>query len=181
MLYKLLPLLLAVGGCAQLRLEARVNQEFRAGLLEQMRGNSDRAQDIYRHLLTLDGQHGAALNNLALISIERGQLIVARRLLARALEKNPTNLVALTNYGVVSYHLADLGPAKHALTEARRLRQLTVDEVPSDGRSDWTQARFLRLTQALDRITGEYLVRIERVQGRDRHATPLMTALRLGE
>ena len=45
-------------------------------------------------------------------------------------------VVALTNYGVMSYYLADLKMAQQALEEARALRQRLIAEIPTRERDN---------------------------------------------
>src|SRR5262249_12539379 len=74
---------------------------------------------------------------------------------------NPRDVVALTNYGVVSFHLADYREAARTLADARRLRRRLIDSIPTVGRDEWQRERYERVTAPLDDVARRYSERIE--------------------
>jgi hypothetical protein len=97
----------ALGGCAPLELAQKADAAFRAALAAQLRGDAERAEAQYRRIIETGQATSAVFNNLAVISVRRHQYIAARHLLARAVAADGRDVVALTNYGVMSYYLAD--------------------------------------------------------------------------
>jgi hypothetical protein len=102
------------------------------------------------------------------IAVRRHAYIAARHLFARAVKADARDVVALTNYGVISFYLADLGEAQRTLDGARRLRKQILQQIPSSGRGDFEEERWARVTEPLDQIAARYLSRIADAESRQR-------------
>jgi protein O-mannosyl-transferase len=85
-------------------------------------GRRDEALASYRRALTLDPSHQHALNNSAVILMERGELLPARPLLLQAVVKNPRNVDALLNLGDNYRGSGELAPAEDAYRKALEVR-----------------------------------------------------------
>jgi tetratricopeptide (TPR) repeat protein len=158
--FGLIGALTCLGGCALVSAQHQADAAFRHGLTAQLAGDESRAAVEYRRVLALGVENSASLNNLGVIEVHRHEYIEARHLFARAARAEPRDLVALTNYGVLSYFLADLKVAQRSLDGARRLRQRLLQQIPSEGRGDFEQERWARITEPLDQLAGKYLQRI---------------------
>src|SRR5262245_5573911 len=151
-----------VSGCAPLAIEHQGDAAFRKAIAAQLGGDHARAETEYRRIVNLGLNWSPVWNNLAVIAVKRHEYIQARRLLAQAVQANDRDVVALTNYGVMSYYLADLKVAQKSLEDARALRTKLVAEIPPTGRSDWQPERYAKATADLDRVAAKYLDRIAR-------------------
>ncbi len=144
-------------GCAPLAAQHRGDAAFRSALAAQLGGDETRAEELYHAVVALGVDSSAAYNNLAVIAVHRRQPTTARALLRRAVAADAHDLVALTNYGVVSYWLDDYAEAGRTLAEARALRKRLVDSVPSVGTNQRDAEEWARQTEALDRVAQRYL------------------------
>lgn len=150
--------------CAPLAREHRADAAFRNALGAQLGGDSDRAEREYRQVIALGFQWSPVWNNLAVLAVRQHHYIDGRRLLRRAVECNDRDVVALTNYGVMSYYLSDLREARRVLTQARALRRDILDHIPSVGPGQWDADRWERSTASLDATAEKYLERIDRAE-----------------
>lgn len=76
-----------------------VTAYFFAGTMEELRGRSQKAEDLYRQALQVDPTYGPAANNLAYLMLENGESVMvyqkqknapaARKQLQRTLQLNP--------------------------------------------------------------------------------------------
>jgi Tfp pilus assembly protein PilF len=175
-------LTIAIGGCAPLTAQRLADDSFRRGLAAHVRGYDAEAEVEYRRALSTGVATSATYNNLALLAAKRHDYVAAHRLLAEAVARDDRDLVALTNYGVMSYWLDDLGEAERALADARQLRLRTACQIPSMGRVNWESEECIRATEALDQIAARYLARIAQAEARAHLARePLVVAdLQLG-
>src|SRR5678815_145859 len=110
-----------LAGCAPLAVQHQADASFRRALTAQLAGDEPRAEAEYRHVLELGVEDSPTLNNLGVIAVRRHAYIAARHLFARAVRADARDVVALTNYGVLSYYLADLSEARRTLDGARSL------------------------------------------------------------
>jgi tetratricopeptide (TPR) repeat protein len=166
MRYLVVALLLA-GGCGALSSAHQADAAFRNGLAAQLAGDHDRAEAEYQRILTLGFDWSPAWNNLAVLAARRHELIRARKLLAHAVAANERDVVALTNYGVISFYLADLREARRTLEDARALRRKLIARIPSLGRTNWDEDHYARVTLPLDEVAARYLDRIARAEVTD--------------
>jgi len=148
-------------GCAPLAAQQRGDAAFRSALAAQLGGDEQRAEALYRNIVALGLDWSAVYNNLAVIAVHRHEPAMARELLRRAVAADNRDVVALTNYGVVSYWLDDYAEARSALAEARQLRKRLVDSVPSVGTNQRDLEQYARDTEALDRVAQRYIKRME--------------------
>lgn len=152
----------SVVGCAPLAREHQGDAAFRNAIAAQLAYDDARAETLYREVLALGLDWSPVWNNLAVIQVHRKQYSAARKLLAHAVAANSRDVVALTNYGVISYHLSDYAEARRTLEEARRLRVRIIDSIPSaSGRSSWEEEQYARATAPLDDTAKRYLARID--------------------
>ncbi len=156
--------LLIAAGCAPLAKQNQGDAAFRRAITAQIGGDEERAETEYRRVIALGLDWSPVWNNLAVIAVHRHQYAVARRLLANAVRSNARDVVALTNYGVMSYYLADLRVAERSLESARRLRLQNLESIPTSGRADWSADHYARATEPLDRTAAKYLDKIARSQ-----------------
>ena len=160
---KLLPLILLVGvGCAPLAAERKGDAAFRRAIVAHVRGDDAAAEREYREILSLGLDWSPVYNNLAVIAVHRHEYRVARRLLAHAVAANAEDVVALTNYGVMSYWLADLKEAQRTLAEARALRRTLITRLAGGPRDEWRADSWARATAPLDERAERYLSKIAR-------------------
>ena len=169
----LLALCVAAVGCAPLAREHRGDAAFRAAIGAQLAHDEVRAEGLYRQVLALGLDWSPVWNNLAVIAVHRHQYSAARRLLAHAVAANERDVVALTNYGVMSYHLSDYREAQRTLQAARELRVHNIESIPSMGRAPWEEEQYARATAPLDDTAKRYLARIDTALRSD---TPLPPA-----
>ena len=160
--------LLALGaalavGCAPLAREHQGDAAFRSALAAQIGHDEPRAEELYRQILALGLDWSPVWNNLAVIAVHRKELSVARKLLAHAVAANARDVVALTNYGVISYHLSDYAEARKTLEEARRLRVRLhrLDPLVDGARPRGKSEQYARATAPLDETARRYLARID--------------------
>jgi Tfp pilus assembly protein PilF len=150
--------------CAPMAATHQADAAFRKALTAQLAGDMPQAEVEYRRVLELGIEDAPTLNNLAVISVRRHQYIAARHLLARAMHADSYDVVALTNYGVMSFYLADLDEARRTLSDARTLRRTLMQQIPSTGRTNWDQERYARGTETLDEVAARYLERIAQAE-----------------
>jgi hypothetical protein len=161
-------LVCASAGCGALAVEHQGDALFRKALTAQLGCDEPRAEGLYRDVLRLGLDWSPVWNNLAVIEVHRHEYSAARKLLAA----NERDVVALTNYGVISYHLYDFAVARRTLAEARALRRRIIESIPSLGRTAWEEEEYARATESLDRTAQKYLARIERAQSSDAPPPP---------
>jgi tetratricopeptide (TPR) repeat protein len=152
----------ALAGCAPLGASHQADAAFRNALTSQLAGDDNSAEECYREVLALGYARSPVWNNLAVIAVHRHQYIAARHLLARAVSLDAGDLVALTNYGVMSFYLGDYQEAKRSLADALSLRQRLLDGIASPGRVDWDEDRYARSTAPLHQVAASYLERAGR-------------------
>ena len=148
-------------GCAPLGREHKGDAAFRTALAAQIGHDDERAELLYRQILGLGLDWSPVWNNLAVIEVHRHEYPAARKLLAHAVAANARDVVALTNYGVMSYHLSDYVEARRTLEAARRLRIENIDSIPSNARTTWEEEQYARATAPLDETARRYLARID--------------------
>jgi Tfp pilus assembly protein PilF len=151
----------ALSGCAGM--QASRDGLFTRAVLEQDVGNDEAAGRDYRSLVALGDAGSAVYNNLAVIAGRRRQPVEARRLLERALVEQPDNVIALTNLGVVEFHLGDRERSAAAFVEAQLRRQEVLLRLPSTGRVNWYAARYEGATAHSAEVARSYLERLARV------------------
>jgi Tfp pilus assembly protein PilF len=160
--------LLFLSACAPMAARNQADAAFRRALTAQLAHDEERAERDYQMVLALGFEDSAALNNLGVIAVHRHNYIGARHLFARAVKAEARDVVALTNYGVLSYYLADLNEARRTLDGARKLRKQIIEEIPSLGRTNFEEERWARITEPLDAIAAKYLARVEEAVERGR-------------
>jgi Tfp pilus assembly protein PilF len=161
-----------LGGCAPLARQHQGDAWFRKALAAQLGSDEPRAEMLYRQVLALGLDWSPVWNNLAVIQVHRHEYSAARKLLAHAVAANAHDVVALTNYGVMSYYLSDYREARRTLAEARALRRRIIDSIPSLGRGAWEEEQYARATEKLDVVAQKYLTRIERAEMAGAPAVP---------
>ena len=83
--------------------------------------------------------------------VHRHQYSAARKLLAHAVAANARDVVALTNYGVMSYHLSDFAEARRTLDEARAAAHAASSTASRRcGRATGKRSSYARATAPLD-------------------------------
>jgi Tfp pilus assembly protein PilF len=160
----LITIALLTGGCAHLDARHQADAAFRRAITAHVAGDEARAEAEYGRILQLGFATSAVWNNLAVIAVHRQKYRAARRLFGRALAVEPQDLVALTNYGVVSYWLSDFKEAERSLADARALRRELLGRIAPVGRTDWESERWGRATRPLDEVAARYLDRIARTE-----------------
>jgi tetratricopeptide (TPR) repeat protein len=150
-----------VGGCAPLAAEHHADAAFRQALTAHIRGDEPAAEAYYHQIITLGFNWSAVWNNLAVIEAHRREYIASRKLLARAVAAGPRDVVALTNYGVMSYYLSDLKEARRALVDAKRLREDNLNLIPSVGDNHYRYDHYVRVTEPLLETGAKFLRRID--------------------
>ena len=176
-----------LGGCAALgAAQHQADAAFRRALTAQLAGDEARAESNYQEILKLGLEDSPTLNNLGVIAVRRHNYIGARHLFGRAVHADGRDVVALTNYGVLSYYLADLNEARRTLDGARQLRKQILQQIPSSGRSNFDEERWARITEPLDQIAAKYLQRVDEAVEKGRaeslmQANDLVAALSVNE
>lgn len=155
-------LALAISGCAPLAARQQADDAFQKALSSQLAHQEDAAEAYYKQIIVLGFDWSSVWNNLAAIEVHRHELRAARHLLARAREANDQDLIALTNYGVVSFWLSDLREAERAFESAQLLRRDLLNGIPTMGHDDYIRDRFARDTEHLAKLAEKYLARIAR-------------------
>jgi Tfp pilus assembly protein PilF len=172
-------------GCAPLAAQHQADAAFRRGLAAQLAGDEPRAEANYQEVLKLGIEDSPTLNNLGVIAVNRHNYIAARHMFGRAVQCDGRDVVALTNYGVLSYFLADLNESRRTLEDARQLRRQILEQFPSEGRTNFDEERWARLTEPLDQIAAKYLQRVDEAveKGRAESLMPkdLVAELRIDE
>jgi Tfp pilus assembly protein PilF len=151
---------LITAGCGALATQRAGDLAFRAALEAQLHGDDARAEQGYRTILARGLDWSPVWNNLAAIAVQRRDWSGAQHMFAQAVAADSTDVVALTNYGVMSFHVRDFAEAERALDDARRLRHALVGRIPSLGRATWDADDFARATQPLEETAARYLERI---------------------
>jgi Tfp pilus assembly protein PilF len=157
-----------LSGCAQMTAQHQADGYFRRALTAQLAGDEAAAEENYRQVLSLGVEDSPTLNNLGVIAVRHHNYIGARHLFGRAMKAEARDIVALTNYGVLSYYLADLNEAKRTLDGAIQLRKHILQEIPSYGRGNFDEERWAKVTQPLDDIAQKYLKRVDEAEERGR-------------
>jgi Tfp pilus assembly protein PilF len=160
-------LFLVATGCAPLAREHQGDAAFRTALAAQIGSDENRAEVLYKQILTSGLDWAPVWNNLAVIAVHRHHYSQARKLLGQAVAANERDVVALTNYGVMSYHLYDFAEARRKLVEALALRRRILDSIPSEGHFGWDERQYALATEQLERTAVKYLTRIDRAQASD--------------
>jgi tetratricopeptide (TPR) repeat protein len=155
---------LLVSGCAPWAAQHQADAAFRQALTAQLASRTDEAEQLYRQIIALGFDWSPVWNNLAVIEVRRHQFISARHLLSRAVAANDRDVVALTNYGVMSYYLADYPEARRTLVDAQAIRRDILNHMPTLGRSDYLHDHFERATERLVQTAQKYLTRIDQAQ-----------------
>lgn len=159
-----LPLLALLAGCAPLAVQHQADADFRRALGLQLASQHDDAEKLYQEIIRLGFDWSPVWNNLAVIQVHRHDYIAARHLLARAVEANDRDLVALTNYGVMSYYLSDFREARRTLADAQKLRRNLLNEMPTMGRSDYAHDHWEHVTEPLAAVAQKYIDKIDRAE-----------------
>ena len=165
---RVLALAAIFAGCAPLAIQHQAAGYFRRALTAQLSGDESAAEEGYRNVLALGVEDSPTLNNLGVIAVRRHNFIGSRHLFGRAVQADRRDVVALTNYGVLSYYLADLNEARRTLDGARQLRKHILQEIPSYGRGNFDEERWARVTEPLDEIAQKYLQRVDEAVERGR-------------
>jgi Tfp pilus assembly protein PilF len=173
-----LAILVASGlaGCAPLATCHRGDAAFRSAVAAQLGGDEERAEALYRYVLGLGIERSDVYNNLAVIAVHHHKMAEGRQLLRRAVAADARDVVALTNYGVVSFWLDDYAEARRSLVDARHERKRLLDGTPSVGTNQRDSERYARDTESLDRLAERYLRRIDQ-----QAAAPMRRAALEGE
>ena len=153
-----LGLVLVASACAAVSTQTQADLVFHKAMKAQADGVERRAEAEYRRMIDGGFTWSSVYNNLAVIAVHRHEYIQARRYLAAAVQANRKDVVALTNYGVMSYYLADLKVAETALADARALRQRLIVEAESE------RERISHATETIDRLAAKYLEKIARAE-----------------
>ena len=176
-----------LAGCSGLMaVQHQADAAFRRALTAQLAGDEPRAEANYQEVLRLGVEDSPTLNNLGVIAVHRHNYIGARHLFGRAVQADGRDVVALTNYGVLSFYLADLNEARRTLDGARQLRKHILEQIPSAGRSNFDEERWARITEPLDQIAAKYLQRVDEAVEKGRaeslmQAKDLVAALSINE
>jgi Tfp pilus assembly protein PilF len=157
-----------LAGCALMAAQHQADAAFRRALGAQLAGDEARAEINYQEVLKLGVEDSPTLNNLGVIAVHRHNYVGARHLFGRAVQADARDVVALTNYGVLSYYLADLKEARRTLDGARQLRKHIMESIPSSGRSNFDEERWARITEPLDQVAAKYLQRVDEAVERGR-------------
>src|SRR5204863_1334872 len=102
---RILALAMVVLGCAPMAAQHQADAAFRRALTAQLAGDEARAETNYQEVLKLGMDDSPTLNNLGVIAVHRHNYIGARHLFGRAVQADGRDVVALTNYGVLSFYL----------------------------------------------------------------------------
>ena len=151
----------AAAGCAPLVVRQQADAAFRQALAAQLASREDLAERLYEDVLRLGVRSSAVYNNLAVIAAHRHAFSSSRRLFARAIAADDRDVVALTNYAVMSYCLYDFEEARRAFEEAAATRRRLLEGIPSLAHDDWQRAQYEHATEPLQRMADEYLRRID--------------------
>ena len=151
---------LAISGCAPLATQHLADVAFSKAIAAQLAHQDEVAESYYKDIVVLGLASSAVWNNLAAIEVHRRELSAARHLLARAVETSDRDLIALTNYGVVSFWLSDFREAERALESAQVLRRDVINGIPSVGHDDFVRERYERDTEHLAQVATKYLDKI---------------------
>jgi protein O-GlcNAc transferase len=99
-------------------------------------GRHDEAESLYRQMLAIDPRHADALNRLAVIALQKGQLTEALSRIEAALLASPTSAAALSNKGTILLALKRYPEALDAYD-----RTIALD--PGDADGHYNRARTL--------------------------------------
>jgi Tfp pilus assembly protein PilF len=161
-----------VTSCAPLAAQHQADAAFRKALAAQLARQEDQAENGYREVLALGFEWSPVLNNLAVIAVHRHEYIAARKLLQRAVAANDRDLVALTNYGVMSFYLSDLSEARRSLVDAQALRRDLLNHMPTMGRNDYAHDHYEHVTQSLAQTAEKFIRRIDEARHLGAEALP---------
>lgn len=75
---------------------------YQLALAAQHEGQTRRAEQFYRQVLSLEDNHLDALNNLAVLQMDGGRVEEAEKLLVRLLSVEPNHVSALNNLGLLN-------------------------------------------------------------------------------
>jgi tetratricopeptide (TPR) repeat protein len=156
----LLSTILGVSGCGLSSAAHQADAAYRRAIAAHLAGDLDQAAAGYVRVIRLGHPTAATWNNLGAVYASRGHYRQARRLIGQAVALDGENVVALVNYGVLSYHLFDFGEAERAFQRAKRARAHQRQAIPSIGRADWDGLRYDRETEPLAERAERYLRRI---------------------
>jgi predicted O-linked N-acetylglucosamine transferase (SPINDLY family) len=106
------------------RQAAGLSRTFRAGVAHHQAGRLDRAETLYRKVLTTDPDHADALHLLGVLAFQRGKIAAALQLIERALPALAGLPDAHLNYGNA---LRAAGRPKEAVVSFRRAIALKPD------------------------------------------------------
>ncbi len=155
---------LLLAGCAPMAAEHQADASFRKALVEQLASQDDQAEVEYRQIIALGFNWSTVWNNLAVIAAHRHQFRISRHLLAQAVSCNDRDLVALTNYGVMSFYLSDFREARRTLVDAQQLRHEILARIPTYGHDEYQHDHYERVTEVLVKTAERYLQRIDRAE-----------------
>ena len=141
----------------------QADASFRKALAAQLASQDDQAEVEYRQIIALGFNWSPVWNNLAVIAAHRHQYRVSRRLLGQAVASNDRDLVALTNYGVMSFYLSDFREARRTLVDAQQLRHEILNHIPTYGHDDYQHDHYERVTEVLVKTAERYLERLDRL------------------
>jgi hypothetical protein len=153
-----------LGGCAPMAAQHQADAAFRKALAAQLASQDDYAEQQYKEVIALGFNWSPVWNNLAVIAVHRHEYRVSRHLLAQAVASNDRDLVALTNYGVMSYYLSDFREARRTLVDAQRLRREILNHIPSMGHDDYQHDHYEKVTESLVHTAARYLDRIDKAE-----------------
>jgi tetratricopeptide (TPR) repeat protein len=153
-----------LAGCGSLAAQHQADAAFRKALTAQLASQDDYAEGLYETILDLGFRWSTVYNNLAVIAVHRHEYRLARRLLAQAVDADDRDVVALTNYGVMSFYLSDFREARRTLLDAQALRRRNLDRIPTFGHDEWQYLRYERATEPLVATAQKYLGRIDRAE-----------------
>lgn len=138
------------------------------------RGHRDEAARAMRRVLELDADDPGALSLLGQLSFSKGELIVARDLLARAAQLNPRDPQAWTSLSMVQQRLGDAEATESALSQALQADPHDLLALLLRGKHFERQGRQQQAAQAygaaatvappLDQLSPELRVAVQKAQ-----------------
>src|SRR3954464_5352720 len=153
-----------LSGCAPMAADDQADASVRKALAAQLASQDDAAEVEYRQIVALGFDWSPVWNNLAVIAAHRHEYRVSRHLLAQAVASNDRDVVALTNYGVMSFYLSDFREARRTLVDAQQLRHDILNRIPTYGHDDYQHDHYERVTEVLVKTAQRYLERIDRAE-----------------
>ena len=97
------------------------DQAFAAALQHHQAGQLAQAEQGYRQVLTVDGNHADAIHFLGVIAMQTGNLEAALQLVERSIELRPDGSVYHNNLGQILSRLGRSEDAEHAYSKAIEL------------------------------------------------------------